>query len=93
MGIGIVLLAWTVVGSILAGVAALTLGVLAAHFTRGALRERRRVILAAALFPFLSMGWVCAVFVFQAVINEAFLHRDPVWATPGNALCLTDMPF
>jgi hypothetical protein len=37
---------------------------------------RRTAIIAASLFLFICLGWGGAVFVFQAVINEALLLRD-----------------
>lgn len=99
MGIGIVLLAWAVAGSVLASVAALILGWLTARLTRSGPSGRKRVILAAILFPFACMGWMFGVFGFQAVINGVFLHRDvglgDAWECPlpnGYAVLMIDTP-
>jgi hypothetical protein len=77
MGIGFVLLGWAVVGAIMAGVGMLVLGGAASFLTRGVARDRRKAILVASLFPFACLAWAGAVFLFQAAINEGFLHRDP----------------
>lgn len=76
MGLGIVLLLWAVVGTILAGIGLVVLGGAAALLTRGVTRGRRAVIIAAALFPFACLAWAGIVFVFQAIVNEGVLHRD-----------------
>lgn len=76
MGLGIVLIFWAVVGSILAGIGSALYGTATAFVTRGVNNGRRRVILAAYLLPILCLGWGAAVFVFQAVVNESLLHRD-----------------
>jgi len=44
--------------------------------TRNATSGRKRVIMAAAFFPFLCLAWGAGVFVFQGIVNEALLHRD-----------------
>ncbi len=97
MGIGFVLLIDAVIGLILAAVGALVLGSAAAYLTRGAGPGRKRLILAVSLFPLACLGWVGTVFVFQAVINENVLHRDPglgdMWECPlpnGYALLMID---
>lgn len=96
MGIGIVLLLWAVAGAILAGAAAVLSGSLTAFFTRR-IRHRRAVIVAAAGFPFACLAWAGMVFVFQALVNEGLLHRDPglgdTWHCPlpnGYALLMID---
>jgi hypothetical protein len=76
MGIGIVLVFWAVAGVVVASIGAATLGCAAAMLTRGVTNGRRKVIVAASLFPFVCLGWGGAVFVFQAVVNEGLLHRD-----------------
>jgi hypothetical protein len=76
MGIGIVLMFWAVAGILVAGIGAATLGCAAALLTRGVTNGRRKVIVAASLFPFVCLGWGGAVFVFQALVNEGLLHRD-----------------
>jgi hypothetical protein len=98
MGIGIVLLFWAVLGTILAGLGLLIFGGATAHFTRGVKEGRRRAIVLASIFPFLCLGWAGAVFLFQAVVNEVVLHRDPGlgddWHCPlpnGFALMMIDV--
>lgn len=85
MGIGIVLLFWAVVGTILASIGAAILGSFTARFTNGS-PKRRRAILVTSAFPFLCLGWAGALFIFQAIINETVFHRDPGLATLGNVL-------
>lgn len=86
MGLGFVLIFWAVIGSILTGIGAAVFAAAAAFFTRGVKGGRRRVIIAAGLFPFLCLGWGACVFVFQAVVNEGLLHRDvglgDTWHSP-----------
>ena len=76
MGLGIVLIFWVVVGTVLACVGAIALAGLTALLTRGVHAGRRRAIVITALFPFLCFGWGGCVFVLQAVVNEGLLHRD-----------------
>jgi hypothetical protein len=76
MGLGFVLLFWVVVGTVVAAIGAATLGCGAALLTRGVTNGRRKVVIAASMLPFVCLGWGGAVFVFQAVVNEALLHRD-----------------
>src|SRR5580692_4593570 len=76
MGIGIVLLLWAVVGTVVAAIGAVTLGWITAVLTRRIANNRRKVIVAASLFPLVCLGWGGAMFVFQAVVNEGLLHRD-----------------
>jgi choline-glycine betaine transporter len=75
MGIGIVLIAWAVVGTILATVGAAVTGGAAAFLTRGVQHVRRTAILVATAFPFACLVWGGAVFGVQAVVNETALHR------------------
>jgi hypothetical protein len=86
MGLGIVLFFWAVVGIVVASVAALTLARTTTLLTRQVRAGRRRVIVAAAIFPFVCLGWGAGVFVFQAIVNEALLDRDlgvgDTWHTP-----------
>jgi hypothetical protein len=98
MGIGMVLIAWAIAGSIFAGLGALVLGSAASFFTRGSCERRRKVIISAILFPFACLAWMGAVFVFQAVVNDSFLHRDlgagDTWRCPlpdGYALMMIDV--
>lgn len=98
MGIGIVLLFWAVAGTVLAGVGAIVLGGATAFLTRKITRGRRRVIIAAGLLPFGCLVWAGGLFVFQALVNEGLLHRDPglgdSWHCPlpnGYALVMIDV--
>jgi hypothetical protein len=98
MGIGVVLVFWAIAGAILAGIGALILRSAVSFVTRGAQWGRRRVILAAALFPLFCLAWAGMVFVFQAAINETVLHRDAglgdTWHCPlpnGYALLMIDV--
>lgn len=76
MGFGFVLLFWAIVGVGIAALGAAVFGCITAILTRGIATGRRRAVVAAGLFPFVCLGWGGAVFVFQAVVNEALLHRD-----------------
>lgn len=76
MGIAFVLVIWGFIALVFAGVGALALPWLVTHFTRGANGSRRRLLFAAALFPVACLAWAGAVFVFQAAVNVALLHRD-----------------
>jgi hypothetical protein len=75
MGLPMVLLFWAAFGTIAAVLGAATLGGLAALLTRSA-PGRRRLVVAASLFPFACLAWGGGVFVFQALVNEGLLHRD-----------------
>lgn len=97
MGIGFVLLIWAVVGALVAGVGAAVLGSAAAYLTRRSGHGRKRLILIASLFPFMCLVWAGAVFMFQAMVNEAVLHQDAglgdTWNCPlpnGYALLMID---
>lgn len=85
MGIGFVLLMWTVVGTILACLGALVMGGVTTLLTRRAQKRRLPIILGAVIFPFVCLGWAAGLFVFQALVNEA-MHRDPglgdTWQCP-----------
>ena len=76
MGLGIVLIFWAVVGVISAMVGALAMGGVTHFLTRRAAAGNRKLTIAALVFPFACLGWAASVFVLQAVINEAVLHRD-----------------
>jgi len=98
MGIGIVLLLWAVFGTIVASVGALIMGGATAFLIRRVTRWRRVTIIAACTFPFACFVWAAAVFAFQAVVNEGFLHRDPglgdTWHCPipnGYAVLMIDL--
>jgi hypothetical protein len=76
MGPVFVLMFWAVVGTVGAAFGAAALGCATALFTRGVPKGRRRIIIAAILLPFVCLVWAGVIFVFQAVVNEALLHRD-----------------
>jgi len=61
---------------VVAGIGLLVLGGATAFFTRGVTKDRRKVIVAACLFPFACFAWAGIVFVFQAIVNEGVLQRD-----------------
>lgn len=99
MGIGIVLLFWAVIGTTGAGVGAVFCAALASKFVHHAGERGRRAVLVCGLFPFACLAWAGAVFVFQALVNEELLHRDPglgdAWRCPlpnGYALLMIDEP-
>ena len=76
MGLGIVLLFWAVIGTILAVGGIIIFGGVTAFCTRGAAKGRRSAITMACLFPIACLAWAGALFVFQAIVNEGLLHRD-----------------
>jgi hypothetical protein len=97
MGIGIVLIIWAVVGFALASLGSVVMMAAAKLLTRRAGLSRHTLILAVGIFPFVCLGWAGTVFVFQAVVNEVFLHRDASagdsWTSPlpnGYAISLID---
>lgn len=97
MGIGVVLIVWAVVGFALASLGSLLMMAVAKFLTRRAGFSRHAFVLAAGIFPFACLAWAGAVFVFQAVVNQGFLHRDPgagdYWTCPlpnGYALSFID---
>ncbi len=98
MGIGFVLVIWAVFGAVLAGVGTLVLGGLTSFLTRGAEEGRRQAITSARVFPFACLGWAALMFIFQAFVNGALLHRDPglgdSWNRPlpnGYAIAMIDV--
>lgn len=76
MGIGFVLIAWGIIGLVLAVIGSLILRWVVACFTRGANNGRRWLLRAATAFPVACLAWAGTVFVFQAVVNVMVLHRD-----------------
>jgi hypothetical protein len=86
MGIGFVLLFWVVLGGILSVGGAAVLRKAAESLTHGVVNGRRRAILTASAFPFVCFGWAVLIFIFQAVVNEGWLHRDvgigDTWTCP-----------
>lgn len=98
MGIGMVLLAAAVVGTVMASVGGAVLGGATAWFTKGVQHGRRTAILVAAAFPFACLAWGGLVFAFQAIVNETVLHRDAglgdAWECPlpnGYAVLMIDV--
>lgn len=77
MGIGIVLLIWTVAGAFVATISGLILRSLTQFITRGVRRGRAKAVTAAGAFPFACLAWAAFVFLFQAFIGQNLLHRDP----------------
>jgi len=86
MGIGVVAIFWAVFGTIVAFVGMLVLRGVTTALTRRVTAGRETVVRAAATFPFVCLVWCVAVFVFQWIINEKVLHRDPgigdAWRCP-----------
>jgi hypothetical protein len=98
MGIGMVLLAAAVVGTVMASVGGAVFGGAAAWFTKGVQHGRRTAVLVAAAFPFACLAWGGLVFAFQAIVNETVLHRDvglgDAWECPlpnGYAVLMIDV--
>lgn len=77
MGIGFVLIIWSVIGLVAAAVGSAVLPALVECFTDVESLSGRRLVRAATRFPFGCLVWAGVVFVFQAVVNVGFLHRDP----------------
>ena len=75
MGIGIVLLMWAVVGTVLACVGALIFGATTMFLTRKATKDRTLTLFASIAFPFGCVGWAALLFVVQALVNGT-MHRD-----------------
>src|SRR5216684_3966345 len=69
MGTGFVLVAWGVIGLVLAGIGSLTMRWVVAYLTRGADDSRRWLLDAVTVFPLACLAWAGTVFVFQAVVN------------------------
>jgi hypothetical protein len=98
MGIGFVLFFWAIAGTIAAGIGSLIFGAIAAFLTKGATGSRKRAIILASTFPFVCLGWAGVLFIFQAIVNGAILHRDPglgdTWECPlpnGYAITMIDV--
>lgn len=97
MGIVVVLIFYAVALTVVAAIAAAVLGALTFALTKGAGTERKRVTLAAVVFPFLCVCWAGGWFVGYALVNYEVFHRDPglgdTWETPlpnGYALMMID---
>ncbi|HET9743078.1 MAG TPA: hypothetical protein VFQ00_10035 [Terriglobales bacterium] len=76
MGLGLVLLFWAFVGTVAAGIGGVVFSSSAGFLTRHVKKSRRRVLRVAGLFPLACLIWAGGIFVFSAVVNEGFLHRD-----------------
>jgi len=88
---------WAVVGTVLACIGALVMGVVVSFLTRAAAAGRSRATLFAVAFPFVCLGWAALLFVLQAVVNES-MGRDAglgdSWHCPlpnGYALLMIDV--
>jgi hypothetical protein len=97
VGTTAVLFVGALVGAILAGIGTLVLGGTTTFLTRGVRDGRRKVILAASLFPFACLAWAAVVLSLQGAVNEGLLNRDPgfgdMWACPlpnGYAVMMID---
>lgn len=86
MGTGFVIAVWLVIGTVLAVIASLALGVTVAALASGVAAKRRKATVIAFLYPFACLVWLLLVFALQAWVNTAFLGRDvgigDVWACP-----------
>jgi hypothetical protein len=94
-----VLLIGTIGGAMLAAIGAGVFGMGTAAATEGVPKGRKKVIVAAAAFPFASLVWFEALLVFEWKINERFFQRDggigDEWKCPlpnGYALDMIDQP-
>ena len=81
MGIAFVLAFWAIVGGLGACIGALVLRGVTSMLTREErlgpyTTFRTRVVRIATVLPFACLMWAGAVFVFQAVVNATYLHRD-----------------
>lgn len=97
MGIGVVLVFWTVMGIIVAGLTILTIVPAVWLLTRGVKKDRWKVLLATTLFPFVCLAWGGVIIVFQAIVNDSLLERDcglgDTWRCPlpsGYGILLID---
>lgn len=97
MGIGVVLVMWALVGTVLACIGALAMGAATMFLTRKAAKDRTLTLLASVAFPFGCVGWAALLFVFQALVNGT-MHRDPglgdSWDCPlpnGYAITMIDV--
>jgi succinate dehydrogenase/fumarate reductase cytochrome b subunit len=96
MGLGVVLIAYFVVLTVIALLGALGIGGLAYLLTRKS-KFWKRMVLASVLFPFLCEAFAGGWFIAYAFINYEVFKRDPMlgdtWQTPlpnGYALMMID---
>ncbi|MCX6608469.1 MAG: hypothetical protein NTV52_33445 [Acidobacteria bacterium] len=76
MGLAFTLFLGAVLGTIFSVLGSGTLAGAAALVTRRVPEGRRKVIIAAAAFPFVCLGWGATLFVLQGIVNEVVLQRD-----------------
>lgn len=74
MGIGIVLIFWGVVGTVLAVIGSVVLSGIASSLTAS---RSRQLVFTVRRFPFACLFWAGAVFVLYAVVNTTIFDRDP----------------
>ena len=77
MGIGFVLLVFTVLGLIAASIGAIVMVVGLAGFRRRLGKNYRQAVSFVLAYPFACLAWAGVVFIFQATVNGALLGRDP----------------
>lgn len=75
MGIGIVLIFLAIAGGIASAIGSFVLRWIVLILTNGR-PAANKLVQAVTVFPFACLLWAGSVFVFQAVVNAAFLHRD-----------------
>lgn len=83
MGLGILFIAWAIVGMVVAVLGMGTLALAATLATRGVPKGRWKVIIAAGLFPILCLCWGAVTLVSHGIVNGVFLQQD---SGSGNAL-------
>ncbi len=96
MGIGVVLIFYFIVLTVIASLGAVGLAALTYFLIRQS-EHWRRAVLAAALFPFVCEAFAGGWFIAYAFINYEVFNRDPMlgdtWQTPlpnGYALMMID---
>jgi len=95
MGIGVVLIFYTIVLTVAAAAGAAVLGSIAYVLTKHS--AWKRPVVASTLFPFICVAFAGGWFVTYALVNDEVFHRDPMlgdgWETPlpnGYALMMID---
>ena len=78
MGIGIVLIVYFFALSVLAAGCSLVFGLATRWYLRGTVAGRTRLVVLAAVFPFLCVAYAGAWFVAYAFINDTVFHHDPM---------------
>ena len=72
MGIGLVLVFWVVVGTVLASIGMLVFGTATLIFTHGVKEGRAATVTAAGLFPYGCLVWLFLIFMLQVQIQDTF---------------------